>query len=39
MEGLDDYNVEPFCDLLDEMTRSTDTRFVISRTTRSPWRA
>jgi chromosome segregation protein len=26
---LDDYNVERFCDLLDEMTRSTDTRFVI----------
>src|SRR5580700_5017206 len=24
---LDDYNVERFCDLLDEMTRSTDTRF------------
>ncbi len=27
--ALDDYNVERFCDLLDEMTRSTDTRFVI----------
>ncbi len=27
--ALDDYNVEHFCDLLDEMTRSTDTRFVI----------
>ena len=26
---LDDYNVERFCDLLDEMTRSTETRFVI----------
>ena len=26
---LDDYNVERFCDLLDEMTQSTDTRFVI----------
>jgi chromosome segregation protein len=26
---LDDYNVERFCSLLDEMTRSTDTRFVI----------
>jgi chromosome segregation protein len=26
---LDDHNVERFCDLLDEMTRSTDTRFVI----------
>jgi chromosome segregation protein len=26
---LDDYNVERFCDLLDEMTRSTDTRFII----------
>jgi chromosome segregation protein len=26
---LDDQNVERFCDLLDEMTRSTDTRFVI----------
>jgi chromosome segregation protein len=26
---LDDYNVERFCDLLDEMTRMTDTRFVI----------
>ena len=26
---LDDYNIERFCDLLDEMTRSTDTRFVI----------
>ncbi len=26
---LDDYNVEHFCDLLDEMTRSTETRFVI----------
>ena len=26
---LDDYNVERFCDLLDEMTSSTDTRFVI----------
>ena len=25
---LDDHNVERFCDLLDEMTRSTDTRFV-----------
>jgi chromosome segregation protein len=26
---LDDHNVERFCDLLDEMTRQTDTRFVI----------
>jgi chromosome segregation protein len=26
---LDDYNVERFCDLLHEMTASTDTRFVI----------
>jgi chromosome segregation protein len=26
---LDDYNVERFCDLLDEMARATDTRFVI----------
>ena len=26
---LDDHNVERFCDLLDEMTRSTDTRFII----------
>ena len=26
---LDDYNVERFCTLLDEMTRSTDTRFII----------
>ncbi len=26
---LDDYNVERFCDLLDEMARSTETRFVI----------
>ncbi len=26
---LDDYNVERFCDLLDEMARSTDTRFLI----------
>jgi chromosome segregation protein len=26
---LDDHNVERFCDLLDEMTNSTDTRFVI----------
>ena len=26
---LDDYNVERFCDLLDEMTRATDTRFII----------
>ncbi|MEL6203246.1 MAG: chromosome segregation SMC family protein [Pseudomonadota bacterium] len=26
---LDDYNVERFCDLMDEMTRQTDTRFVI----------
>jgi chromosome segregation protein len=26
---LDDHNVERFCDLLDEMARSTDTRFVI----------
>ena len=26
---LDDHNVERFCDLLDEMGRSTDTRFVI----------
>jgi chromosome segregation protein len=26
---LDDYNVERFCDLLHEMTGSTDTRFII----------
>ena len=26
---LDDHNVERFCDLLDEMTKSTDTRFMI----------
>jgi chromosome segregation protein len=26
---LDDHNVERFCDLLDEMTRMTDTRFII----------
>ncbi len=26
---LDDHNVERFCDMLDEMTRMTDTRFVI----------
>ncbi len=26
---LDDYNVERFCDLLDEMTASTETRFMI----------
>jgi chromosome segregation protein len=26
---LDDHNIERFCDLLDEMTRSTDTRFLI----------
>jgi chromosome segregation protein len=26
---LDDHNVERFCDLLDEMARSTNTRFVI----------
>jgi chromosome segregation protein len=26
---LDDHNVDRFCDLLDEMARSTDTRFVI----------
>ena len=26
---LDDHNVERFCDMLDEMNRSTDTRFVI----------
>jgi chromosome segregation protein len=26
---LDDHNVERFCDLLDEMTRVTETRFVI----------
>jgi chromosome segregation protein len=26
---LDDHNVERFCDLLDQMTQSTDTRFVI----------
>jgi chromosome segregation protein len=27
--SLDDYNVERFCDLLEEMARSTETRFVI----------
>jgi chromosome segregation protein len=26
---LDDHNIERFCDLLDEMTKSTATRFVI----------
>jgi chromosome segregation protein len=26
---LDDYNVERFCDLLDEMAKSTETRFII----------
>ncbi len=26
---LDDYNVERFCDLLHQMTQSTDTRFII----------
>ena len=26
---LDDHNVERFCDLLDEMARTTDTRFII----------
>ena len=26
---LDDHNVERFCDLLDQMTETTDTRFVI----------
>ncbi|MEO1745994.1 MAG: AAA family ATPase, partial [Pseudomonadota bacterium] len=26
---LDDHNVERFCDLMDEMTRQTETRFVI----------
>ena len=26
---LDDHNVERFCNLMDEMTKSTDTRFVI----------
>src|SRR5579862_1182203 len=26
---LDDHNVERFCDLLDEMSRSTETRFII----------
>ena len=26
---LDDHNVERFCDMLDEMTKTTDTRFVI----------
>lgn len=26
---LDDANVERFCDLLDEMTRSTETRFIV----------
>ena len=26
---LCDHNIERFCDLLDEMTRSTDTRFII----------
>jgi chromosome segregation protein len=26
---LDDHNIERFCDLLDEMTRATDTRFLI----------
>ncbi|MBV9968635.1 MAG: AAA family ATPase, partial [Xanthobacteraceae bacterium] len=26
---LDDHNVDRFCDLLDEMAKSTDTRFII----------
>ena len=26
---LDDHNIERFCDLIDEMTRTTETRFVI----------
>jgi len=26
---LDDHNVDRFCDLLDEMSKSTDTRFII----------
>ena len=26
---LDDHNVERFCDLLDEMARQTETRFVV----------
>jgi chromosome segregation protein len=26
---LDDHNVERFCNLMDEMIKSTDTRFVI----------
>ncbi len=26
---LDDANVERYCDLLDEMARTTDTRFVV----------
>ena len=26
---LDDANVERFCDLMEEMTRTTDTRFLI----------
>ena len=26
---LDDHNIERFCDLLDEMTKSTNTRFII----------
>jgi chromosome segregation protein len=26
---LDDHNVDRFCDLLDEMAKSTETRFII----------
>ncbi len=47
---LDDNNVERFCDLLDDMARETDTRFVVithnpitmarmSVCSASPWRS
>jgi chromosome segregation protein len=36
---LDDANVERYCDLLDDMARQTDTRFVVITHNPSPWRA
>jgi chromosome segregation protein len=36
---LDDYNVERFCDLLDEMRKRSDTRFVTITHNPSPWPA
>jgi hypothetical protein len=36
---LDDANVDRFCNLLDEMCRRTETRFVVITQTRSPWPA